>query len=178
MKKLLILTLVLGLASVANAHLIFTVNGQPQDPKIDPPLYPSQTIELDLELSADETIHGYQLSYALSNPQAELLWDGVVFPWASAVPGKTLNTSPQYGEITATQFLMDEVQGPLVLMQGLIVHCLEATDVILEIYGEVTYVAGGDSIPIEPHTLLIPQIPEPMTIALLGLGGLLLRRRR
>ena len=180
MKKILVLMLVLCMASLANAHLIFTVNGEEQGPAIDPPLLYSDTIELDLELSAGETINGYQLMYTLSNAQAEFLSSGIAFPWASDFPGKINGEGPGWIEITAGN-MFNPSAGPLDLMNGLIVHCLEATDVILTVTVSGDTIIDGETIANGTivHELLIPQIiPEPMTIALLGLGGLLLRRRK
>jgi hypothetical protein len=78
-----------------------------------------------------------------------------------------------------------------VLMDGLLFHCEEATDV------EILLVAGGQGITVleyDANGAVIGQNliyqpgeiidgiyvvqPEPMTVALLGLGGLFLRRRK
>jgi hypothetical protein len=79
-----------------------------------------------------------------------------------------------------------------VLMDGLMFHCEEATDV------EILLVAAGQGITKLLHdaegnvtgqatifdagtvldSIYVSQIPEPMTVALLGLGGLFLRRRK
>ena len=52
MKKLLVLMLVLAMASLANAQLVFTLNGEPQPDEIT--ILPSDIIELDLELAAGQ----------------------------------------------------------------------------------------------------------------------------
>lgn len=190
MKKFLVLLIVFCLASMAQAGLVFTVNGAPQPAEID--LNPSEILELDLELTAGSTIAGYQLMYTLSNEQAELIDDGasvsypdieepmtdIEFPWASFMAGK-VNSRDDVGvrswvEITASNF-GNYSAGPLVLMRELYVHCLEETDVILTIVG-VADLDGVEGVAVD-HTLIIHQ-PEPMTIALLGLGGLFLRRRK
>jgi hypothetical protein len=65
-------------------------------------------------------------------------------------------------------------------MDGLVIHCLDTTDVILTVRVTENTVINGETIPIDTvlHTLTIHQIPEPATMALLGLGGLFLLRRR
>jgi hypothetical protein len=182
MKKLLVVVLVLGMASVASADLIFTLNGDPQPAEIT--IRPSDLITLDLHLATGENILQYQLMYELSNEQAEFLIDGTVFPWASLAAGKInayddTDNYISWVEIAASN-LFSAVAGPLDLMDGLVIHCLDTTDVILTVYVSENTVINGETIPIDTvmHTLVIHQIPEPMTVALLGLGGLFLLRRR
>ena len=191
MKKLLTLMIILGLASMANAGLIFTVNGLPQEPEVW--LEPSEIIELGLELSAGETITSYVFGYHLSNDQAELITDGasgshpdildpmtdIEFPQGFDFPGELNANEAQYVKFSAGQLFSPAVAGPTILMAELYVHCLDATDVILTIDVEGTTIIDGVNVDEGTvHTLIIHQTPEPMTIALLGLGGLFLRRRK
>ncbi len=188
MKKLLILMLVLGMASLAHAvpvpagSLIFTLNGEPQPEEIV--LVPCQSVELDLELADGHNIggagFGYFLSYELTDTTAELLWEGTVFPTDMDLPGKYQNESARYGEITQSQIFNPAMPGPTVLMKGLMLHCLEQPselDLVISVLG-VTMIDGLEIDQGVVHTLHIRQIPEPMTIALLGLGSLFLMRRR
>jgi hypothetical protein len=193
MKKFLLLMLVLGLATSAQAGLIFTVNGQPQPNTVY--LMPSEVIELDLEISDGGSVLAYTLDYVLSNDQARLIYDGasgdypdidydmtdIHFPTDFDMMPKVVEevSGPQLVEITAGQVFSDPVQGPAVLMVELYLHCLDTTDVVLEIISQGSEI---DDVYIPPgtllHTLYIVQIPEPMTIALLGLGGLFALRKR
>jgi len=79
-----------------------------------------------------------------------------------------------------------------ILMQGLMFHCEEPTDVTISllaagqgitrleydvdknVIGQTTIYAPGTVL----DTIIVHQIPEPMTMSLLGLGGLALLRRR
>ena len=195
MKKLLILVLVLGMTSMANAGLIFTVNGEEQGPEIT--IGPSDIIELDLELSAGSNIMGYAISYSIEGyaDLAELITDGatgsypgitepmtdIEFPWGSDLDGKVNNDPPpsDYVEITAGNFF-NPSDGPLTLMEELYLHCLDCGDVVLTIAAYGNSVIDGQTIPggTTLHTLTIHQVPEPATMLLLGLGGLFLRRRK
>jgi len=185
MKKLLALLVVLGLTSLAGAELIFTINGEPQPEVIT--LSISEEVELDLELASGETIKAYQITYALSNEQAEFLtppgWANVTFPWASDAPGKLGNYDNvgvvSWVEIAAAN-LFEADPGPLTLMDGLILHCLDAAPLVMTVTVTGVTVIDDVTIPMDTvlHTLDIIQIPEPMTIALLGFGGAILSRFR
>jgi len=204
MKKFLLLMLVLGLASVASAGvipdgtLVFTVDGVPQPDEIGLPgdqwypILPSDIIELDLELLQGHTAFGLTFDYILSNAQAELITDGasgdypdlplmtdIEFPTDWDLDGTTPIVEPQLVRITMSQVFSPAIEGPAVLMKELYVHCLDTTDVVLEILiGGTTTIDGITYTEGLVHTLTIHQIPEPMTIALLGLGGLFALRKR
>jgi hypothetical protein len=187
MKKLMVLILVLGTAAMANAGLVFTVNGQPSPAEISLN-GPSDAISLGIELGSG-TIRVYDLVYQLSNAQAELITTGygqypaTTWPALFDLQGYAIVTNPQKIEVTATQLFTEDLAAPQTLMLNMVLHCLEETDVILTV--TTTGVGGNywDGGEIPPgtvlSTLLIHQVvPEPMTIALLGLGGLFLRRRK
>jgi hypothetical protein len=170
--------LILGLAANAQAGFVFTVNGEPQPDEVW--LQPSEEIELDLEITADSGLQGYGLDYVLSNPQAELLTDRIEFPQQFDLASGVKINEPQLVRISGGQLFSPAVGGPAVIMQNLYLHCLEPTDVLLEIVVGATTTIGGETLPIGTvlHTLTIHQIPEPMTLTLLGLGGLFLVRRK
>ena len=209
MKKLLVLLLVLGMASMAQAGLILTVDGLPAPDEID--LIPSDYITLDVSVEADTLLAGGDLMITLSNAQGVLDASGIVFeqepltlaynpfaggwiefnlPWDG--PWATVDAQPQQVLISGGNLSFDTM-GPYTLMDGLVFHCEEPTDVVIELvaFNRVTYydhdtsVPPGDSVAKVLYakdtiidSIIVHQIPEPMTMSLLGLGGLALLRRR
>jgi hypothetical protein len=180
MKKFVLLMLILGLATSAQAGFVFTVNGQAMESGGEITIAPSDEIELDLEIDEGTTLTGYGLDYILSNAQAELLTDRIEFPQAFDLASGVKIDEPQHVRISGGQLFSPAVQGPAVIMTDLYLHCLEATDVVLEIVVGATTTINGETLETGSllYTLTIHQIPEPMTLTLLGLGGLFLVRRK
>jgi len=128
---------------------------------------------------------GYAVAPGLSSPQNVVMTGGDISlnatnnsflegPWAGGyIPVVMFNSYP-------------------ILMQGLMFHCDEPTDVTISlvaagqgitrleydayknVIGQTVIYAPGQVL----DTILVHQIPEPMTMSLLGLGGLALLRRR
>ena len=171
MKKLLVLMLVLGITSMATAGLTLTVNGLPaEDSTIV--LNPSDVIMIGLynDGSVDKTI-GYLTidggpgswtgAYVINNPPASgnASTYAYLYPYPSALNGFVfLNADADPGHINGIGIL-GEFE----------FHCDDIGDVLISYNDSATGLMD---------TLIIHQIPEPMTIGLLGLGGLFLRRRK
>jgi hypothetical protein len=202
MKKLVALVVILLMTSVASADLVLTVDGNDNPGEIT--IAPSTNLEIDLEV--DEGYNqSYDLDLILSNNQA--VWiEPVWVPPAGMTPGywTNINFPSTYTQAPSTvasssatviriMGVMNTAQGDYttvgdVIMNELYLHCEEATDVTLTLVvhddaGMLHYESDGmteiqytDGQILD--TLVIHQIPEPATLALLGLGGLLLRRRR
>ncbi len=163
MKKLLVLMLVLGLASAANAVLSISVNGG--DPGAEITIFPFDSLVLDI--SSDNSVsygvwlYIYDGNRTLSNPTQP----PGVGDISSYLGGHYTNYNYYYVTIA-------DSGGNVVPGTGFEVD-YQATgidDILIELYDQ----SGVTVI----DSLVIHQTPEPMTIALLGLGGLLLRRRR
>ena len=172
MKKLLVLILVLGLCSAANAALTdieIDVDGSHAGATIT--VATGGTISIEMYSGNTDAGLGY---YALEDNSLYSLANYVVTtnagdqgsysgPFTSTyVPGYQLIgltvSATASGTITpGTMFLVDFTAG----------SSTGTVDVILY-----------DSSVVTMDTATINIVPEPMTIALLGLGGLFLRRRR
>jgi len=181
MKKLLVSVLVLGIASMASASLTLNVDGGANPGDIT--LSPSDTIVLDVTAAAGFDLGDFQIS--LSNAQGSLDASGAVFsqtynylgvvqlpwglPWAhvSSLLDDAQHFSLGGGNLPPTLTGYDEV-----VMTGLVLHLDDATDVIITLEESL---GGGNFQLLDTLTV---HVPEPITMGLLGVGGLFLRRRR
>jgi len=185
MKKagLIIGILLLALTPAARGGLVFTVNGTEMPDGSTIVLGPSDVIELDLEISEGHDIAGYALGYTLTNPNAEFITTGgygygsISFPTIFDFPGEVYINEPQYVEIAARN-LMEANPGPRVLMKDLLIHKLDSTYVELIITAHSETMIDGKWIPDGTLLYTLHIVPEPATIFIVGLGGLMLHSRK
>jgi hypothetical protein len=182
MKKLLVLMMVLGIAGAANAALLLSVDGV-----VDPPESSIEIMESDfvtIDIWGDGVTPGgdFFLGIGIEGPatldvaNAQILYTGNQKgimdgnPDYAAYVGGGVNI-PFY-QITLLDLVPPEQTAiPLegTLIDGIRLHCEglgEVTVILTDIEGAIL------------DTQVIHQIPEPFTVALLGLGGLFLRRRK
>ena len=190
MKKLLALILVLGFASLASAGLQISVNGIQEPLESEIVLMPSETVILDIWTDAD--IAGdagyYAMIVGIGNGsitggdvvvdpanQGVSVYDDAVNVGGIPVPE---GTNGVWGGVTV--FPGEPViPAGSTLIDGILFHC-EAPDInpgdtlvqLVEVDGFTWTVTGV------LDEVVIHQIPEPASLALLGLGGLFLRRRK
>ena len=158
MKKLIILLLVLGLATAANATVLtwsvdaVTINTDVSDTVV-------------VQLAADDA-EGFSSKWVGNYSSTVADITGVV---ALAAAGDDATVSESTGDWW--NIGSSDSASPFNIASG------DQYDVTIKGLVNGTYTVGSDSYGTN-DTLTITVIPEPMTIALLGLGGLFLRRRK
>jgi hypothetical protein len=170
MKKLLVLMLVLGMASWANATLAIINNGDGTvDIECDVTLTTSDYIYATLVIDVTEgTVSGGAIESSLVSGNGDT-WqlgigddaEGYYYPVPSGMNGVYMNELIYTGTFASGTTLFEGIDVTLSDSSGTIYVYIIPED--FSNYGTM-----DDSL----------LIPEPMTIALLGLGGLFLRRRR
>jgi len=176
MKKLLVVMLVLSMASMANAALWITVNGGTDDITISP----SDTVAISIWGDGTSDQSEYMLGIDNANPLAG------TFNLDSAVILYT--GSDAYINFTEAEFALIYSPGVAIglndvptpgnpkaplngeLVSTIILHCDGEGLVILDLLNPDWDVVLD--------SVSITQLPEPITLSLLGLGGLFLRRRK
>ena len=189
MKKLLVVLMVLTIATVANAALVIT--GAPTGP-----INPSDNVTLGI--SANQEPSPSNMYLFLTNNLGTLSGGSVLWSdYSTALGEMTLHTGagdsvidyinsyPEYGSVNQAYYI--SLVGntlPALVMDGAVVGDITFHS---EAAGEVTLVLGnvvddGTGVFImqvfDSQVIQQGNIPEPMTLGLLGLGGLFLRRRK
>jgi hypothetical protein len=186
MKKMLILMLVLGIASAANAQLepqlSIYVNGA--DVGDTYTMMSGSVINIGIYSDGVGGVNGKYAGVAVINANATDTgtgnWQGT--PVAYDGPGEPLEflsegvvavlPNAQVARFVATNAVLADYaqEGIGFEFEYLCTSGLNAPDIVT-----ITLIEDGSG----PHDVLtITQIPEPITFALLGLGGLFLRRRK
>jgi len=195
MKKLLVLVLVLSMATIANAALKISVDGVADAPDTTITLAPSDTATIGI-WGDGQSAAPYSL-YLLTMGAGTMSGGGIVMPNTNTTLSEfTWHNSDAYtnmltagGFITTNAVYVNAVSSLIpipnydgTIVGGVVFHCDGAPgDVTLAL---VHVMLGEDPDTGDPinifetlDTQVIHQIPEPMTMCLLGLGGLFLRRR-
>lgn len=189
MKKLLVLVLVLAMASAANATLQISIDGDPEPTESEYELSPSETIEMDIWTDAAIPPFGqFVWAMVVDTDDGTLsggapIWANLPAGTAAAVTGATEDndsvippTGMQgiWGNIANVGSTFTTIAAGTVLFDSIVFHCERMVDATIELYLVTEDVQMSNPI----DSVIIHQIPEPATIMLLGLGGLLLRRRK
>lgn len=178
MKKFVVLMLVLCFAVTANASLQISVMGNPDPVDSEIILMPSDVITLDIH-GTDVVAEYYML--IVDGVQGHISGgdimqgnaSGDMTPYLPYLLPYIQKAAPPMNGIAG--FIGITTENPLngAVVDYIDFHCEGIGDAVVELW------TSGDTVVWElSDQLLIHQIPEPMTITLLGLGGLLLRRRK
>jgi len=181
MKKLLAVLMVLSIASVASAGL--TIVGEPMDP-----LMQSDEVVISIAgvapqpanvdawfiLEGPGTNSGGMMTYPgdVAFMVQYVTDDEGILSWLGGLGYNTTNAYYlSFGDSQARP--LDTFPN---VVDGIVFHCDGPGDVTLKL---VNIFDDGSGAVITPYDeVVIHQIPEPMTLGLLGLGGLFLRRRK
>jgi hypothetical protein len=163
MKKVLVLMLVLGLASAANAALV---------------LSPDELTISDVGLTGvvyagNDADGGYEAWVEISDPGiANFEGDPAFTEGGNPNGDSTLTAYPEYG--AWYDFIVSSLSpdAPVVAGDHLAINLVGVSmgQTQVNLYADDGETLMGSSV--------VTVVPEPMTIALLGLGGLFLRRRK
>ena len=180
MKNLLIVFTVLTMASAANAALFLSVDGVQDPPDTAITLLPSETAVIDI-WGVDHAPGVFYLGIKAGD-MGTLSIDNAVIVYAGNKTGIVFENDPDiagfleidnpYVLVTLTDVTPEPLQLDGLLVDLIDFHCTSGVpenDVSLLLF-------DGDGNLMDSQ--VIHQIPEPITFALLGLGGLFLRRRK
>ncbi len=194
MKKLLVVMLVLGMAGMANAALLISVNGtiNPADTTVtldkNGLLAPSTCV---IDVTGDgltpQDMSCWLILENSSNASMTggvMLYTGDLASWGQEVQppaNDVIAWLQSVGYDTESAYFLvfaSNAAAPLngKLFDSIVLTCTGTHDVKLTLVGIDD--SSGEVIKTLYDTQIIHQIPEPMTLGLLGLGGLFLRRRK
>jgi hypothetical protein len=202
MKKVLVVLMVLSMVSMANAALTISVNGTNDPPDTQINLLPSQSVIIDIQGN------GMDLSpivlYLVVTPgtSGNISAGGIVmgnldvakseYSYTTDAGRLNLLSMMGYDVASGTALYVNAVSTlPVYNYDGkiadeIVFHCDAVGESLLTLLTPLWVITGYDDDYNEYghfeatvwDTQQIHQIPEPITMALLGLGGLLLRRRK
>ena len=191
MKKLLVLLTVLAMSSVASAAMIVpmivSLDGEMIEPTDYIEITASQEVDFDIMLIDDTGMLLMSLDalvsiQGLGTMSASI--ETLTWPYNEGFNNWVWDVQGKQGAVATGSFMAG--MGAGVLVDHFLLHCDvddPENDVIITVsndlrWGGTLLIDGMTPYPGGWGSATVHQVPEPMTIALLGLGGLFLRRRR
>jgi len=183
MKKLLVLALVLSMTTMASAMFQLSIDGDKFANEATINVVPSGTVELGIWTNAMIAPNVNEGFFALGAATAggtmsggTIIWPGdemIYQDGAGSGIGFAAGDNGPYGVVALA--VSSSIASGSNLFSGIIFHCEGPGDVIVTLYD-----LNGDTGELGSilDSVVIHQVPEPMTMALLGFGGLFLRRRK
>ena len=176
MKRWLAVAIVLSLAAVADAGLLISVEGQ-----IDPPypivLAPGQTAHIGIY--SDGGLFADGVGYLFVSGPAAADIAGANHYVSEELIYYVVGSGPFQGAVGFDLKDADSENPPFLpggtLVDSITLGSNGTGQIELELWFDET---SADSPPQLMDTQVFNMVPEPMTIVLLGIGGLFLRRRR
>jgi len=183
MKKFVVLTLVLCMASSASAVLSIGAAGGPSEI-----IMPSSDLILDIQSSGDygpffmmvvENAHGTITGGSTTPNSGDFpanYTDNVpYYAYYAGISPDPLSFAPTVNGISwALGYNLDESNISGVVLNQINFHYEGSGDAVIQLWNSTDY---GDTWVLGDELTVHPA-PEPLTVALLGLGGLFLRRRK
>jgi hypothetical protein len=182
MKKLLVVMLVLSMVSMANAAILISVNGVVDPPETEITIGPSQEVTIDIWGDGQTMRQEFYFGIEVAGP-GSLNIDYATILYGGNMTSIYWMDEPDLADMGNIEnpfiaFELNDIPSgdppppplPLegTLIDGIIFHCNGAEDVILKLF----------NMDMELEDTQVIHQPEPMTLLLLGLGGLMLRRRK
>jgi hypothetical protein len=178
MKNVFFVLTILVMASAANAAMSISVNGvvNPADTEIT--LMPSDIAIIDIHGDSGTPIGIFFLGINAGGPgsldiaNATMVYQGnaaAAFDYDDPdVAGMLGIDNPLVG-LELSDIAVEPIQFDGLLVDNIAFHCEAIGDVTISLF-------DGDGVLMDSQ--VIHEVPEPITFALLGLGGLFLRRRK
>jgi hypothetical protein len=185
MKKLLVLMLVLGMATVANAALTLdiSVSGAVANPDGSYTIHPSDHLTLDISTPQGILVDADMGDFIMvCDTELGSISGGVIVNhntwWVDFLSDDAVSAGApvpdgENGVWGSVGIFGYTIPATSLLFSGIDFHCEGLGTTVVNIYTHDWSEITGTLASVTIH-----QIPEPITMALLGLGGLFLRRRK
>lgn len=194
MKKFICVLVFLAMVNVASAGMvdlwITSVDGTPINPVKDITIKPSQVVDLTLVFTGvGETLYSLSMDAVIGNDVESAEWQNVagIVRFAD-YSDPVFNQIALHGDdllgFSLAAGLANGAGNGVAVASNILLHCTKPGDISITLVlnpslpASDSIVLPSGEMPVLGSGVFIHQIPEPMTLTLLGLGGLFLARRK